>query len=152
VADLHQLLTRQAVEDVVVRMFVATDERDWPVFDACFADPFVLDMTSVAGGAPATMTPRQVAAAWADGFKTLDHVHHQIGNLRTVVSGSRATVRCYGIALHHRAAIRDEVKTRRFVGTYDLDLTNHGGGWLITRLVFHLKFIDGNLALDRVDV
>jgi hypothetical protein len=151
VADLHQLLSRQAVEDVVVRMFVATDERDWAALEACFADPFVLDMTSMAGGSPASMTPRQVAAAWADGFRTLDHVHHQIGNLRTVVSGTGATVRCYGIALHHRSAIRDAVKTRRFVGTYELDLACHDGGWQITRLAFQLKFIDGNLALDRAD-
>ena len=94
---------RQEVEDVVVKMFVATDERDWPTLESCFTDPFVLDMTSMVGGDPATMTPRQVAAAWADGFKPLSHVHHQVGNFRTAISGSTASVRCYGIALHHRS-------------------------------------------------
>lgn len=138
---------RQAVEDIVVRMFVATDERDWGVFPALFADPFVLDMSSMTGGQPATFTPQQVAAAWDAGFRPLDHVHHQIGNLRTEIEGAQARVRCYGIALHHRAAATGGT-TRRFVGTYDIRLSGSDTGWRITRLAFLLKFIDGNLALE----
>jgi len=143
------LAVRQEVEDVVVRMFVATDERDWPTLEACFTEPFVLDMTSMVGGAAATMTPRQVTSAWAEGFKSLSHVHHQVGNFRTAVSGSTANVRCYGIALHHRSDISAEARTRRFVGTYELDLSDTGRGWRISRLEFNLKFIDGNLALEK---
>ena len=139
--------TRQDVEDAVVRMFVATDERDWPTLRNCFATPFILDMTSMVGGEPATMTPEQVAQAWSEGFKPLDHVHHQIGNVRTEVVGDHARVKCYGVAFHHRAKAAG-LRSRVFVGTYELALTQSGSLWLITRLVFHLKFIDGNLALE----
>jgi hypothetical protein len=38
---------RLAVEDVVVRMFVSTDERDWATLQDCFSSPFTLDMTSM---------------------------------------------------------------------------------------------------------
>lgn len=100
------------------------------------------------GGAAASMTPGQVAHAWAEGFKSLDHVHHQIGNVRTVVMGSVATVRCYGVALHHRGNISAEAKTRRFVGTYEIKLTNQEAGWRISELKFLLKFMDGNLKLE----
>ena len=139
---------RQDVEDAVVRMFVAADERDWPTLESCFANPFVLDMTSMTGGEPATMTPQQVAQAWSDGFKPLDHVHHQIGNLRTEVDGAQARVKCYGVAFHHRAKAAG-LKSRVFVGTYELALALSNGRWVITRLVFKLKFIDGNLELER---
>ena len=139
---------RQDVEDAVVRMFVATDERDWPTLQSCFANPFVLDMTSMTGGEPATMTPEQVALAWSDGFEPLDHVHHQIGNLRTEVDDGQARVKCYGVALHHRAKAAG-LKSRVFVGTYELTLALSNGRWLITRLVFNLKFIDGNLELEK---
>ena len=54
------LAARMAVEDTVVRMFVATDERDWATLETCFTDPFTLDMTSMVGGAPLTMTPKDV--------------------------------------------------------------------------------------------
>lgn len=147
-ATLQDLVTRQEVEDTVVRMFVATDERDWSSLKNCFTDPFVLDMSSMVGGAPMCMSPQQVADAWAEGFRALDHVHHQIGNIRTTVAGSSATVRCYGVALHHRSKIAGESKTRRFVGTYELNLERGAIGWRITQLKFLLKFIDGNVSLE----
>ena len=141
--------TRMEVEDTVIRMFVATDERDWSTLKMCFSDPFTLDMTSMVGGSPSTMTPQQVADAWSEGFKTLDHVHHQVGNFLTEVSSSTARVTCYGVALHHREGISSTSKTRRFVGTYDLDLIKQGDQWQITKLQFKLKFIDGNLELEK---
>jgi hypothetical protein len=57
------LLARSLVEDTVIRMFVATDERNWPLVESCFTNPVTLDMTSMAGGSPAPMAPRQVAIA-----------------------------------------------------------------------------------------
>jgi hypothetical protein len=144
----EEVATRVEVEDQVVKMFVATDERDWPALEACFTDPFVLDMSSMVGGSPSSITPQQVASAWAEGFKPLTHVHHQIGNLQTKVANGVATVRCYGIALHHRSNIATDAKSRRFVGSYEIDLIAMAGGWRISRLKFNLKFIDGNLQLE----
>jgi SnoaL-like domain len=145
--QVSDVVTRLDVEDVVIRMFVATDERDWDAVKDSFADPFVLDMTSMIGGVPATMTPSQVADAWAEGFKRLDHVHHQVGNLQTTIDGDTALVRCYGIAVHHRAAAAG-LKTRTFVGTYELKLNRAQSRWQIVELIFKLKFMDGNLQLD----
>ena len=145
----EDVATRIEVEDQVVRMFVATDERDWAALESCFMDPFVLDMSSMVGGGPVTMSPQQVASAWAEGFKPLTHVHHQIGNLRTHLATGTATVRCYGIALHHRSGIANEARSRRFVGTYEIGLKATAGGWRIYRLLFNLKFVDGNLELEK---
>jgi hypothetical protein len=142
------LALRVAVEDAVVQMFVATDERDWPTLENCFSNPFTLDMTSMVGGAPTEMTPNQVAKAWAAGFEPLDHVHHQIGNLRTEVSGNQAFVKCHGVAMHHRNRAIG-LKSRIFVGTYELQLRSFSDRWRICRLVFKLKFIDGNLELEK---
>lgn len=144
----EEVAKRVEVEDQVVKMFVATDERDWSALEACFTDPFVLDMTSMVGGSPLNMTPQQVASAWAEGFKSLTHVHHQIGNLRTRVADGAATVWCYGVALHHRSTVATDAKTRRFVGSYEIDLRVTVDGWRISRLKFNLKFIDGNLNLE----
>jgi len=144
----QDLATRVAIEDTVVRLFVATDERNWPALEACFTTPFTLDMTSMVGGSPAQLTPREVATAWATAFKPLDHVHHQIGNLQTTIEGSSARVRCYGIALHHRAAVTQGLKTRIFVGTYEIGLRLEGSQWRVAELKYLLKFIDGNADLE----
>ena len=146
----EDVASRLAVEDAVVRMFVATDERDWSTLEACFTDPFTLDMTSlVGGGSPTMMTPREIANAWAEGFKPLSHVHHQVGNFQTTVAGQNAAVHCYGVALHHRAGILAGLKSRIFVGTYALGLVQSAGRWQINELTFKLKFIDGNLELEK---
>jgi hypothetical protein len=143
------LAARLAAEDVVVRLFVGTDERDWNAVESCFAESFVFDMTSMTGGEPLSITPRQVTQMWSEGLKPLDFVHHQAGNFRTEINGDRARVRCYGIALHHRARIKAAEKTRRFVGTYEYELANQQGSWRITSFKFLLKFIDGNLELEK---
>jgi hypothetical protein len=101
------------------------------------------------GGSPTAMTPRQVAEAWAEGFKPLDHVHHQVGNFQTSLNNGTATVRCYGVAFHHRAGIVAGLKTRIFVGTYELQLAMKAERWQISELKFKLKFIDGNLDLEK---
>jgi hypothetical protein len=147
----EDLAPRLAVEDVVVRMFVATDERDWETLEACFTNPLTLDMTSMAGGTPTVMTPRQVASAWAEGFKSLDHVHHQVGNFRTTIDGQSAAVRCYGVAFHHRTAVVAGLKSRIFVGTYEVGLVAGPAGWQINELTFKLKFIEGNLQLEKAE-
>jgi hypothetical protein len=95
------------------------------------------------------MTPAEIAAAWAEGLKHIEHLHHQVGNFQTTLAGAEAKVRCYGIAYHHRAKIAAPVKTRTFVGTYDFNLTNASGAWRISLMKFNLKFMDGNLELDK---
>ena len=69
IIHVEDIASRLAVDDAVVRMFVATDERDWPTLETCFTDPFTLDMTSMACGSLSAMTPRQVADASAEGWR-----------------------------------------------------------------------------------
>ena len=72
-----------------------------------------------------------------------------ISRTRTTIEGQRPKVRCYGIAYHYRAKISAAMKSRIFVGTYDIDLTAQSDRWCIGLLKFNLKFIDGNLELEK---
>ncbi|MDQ5857780.1 MAG: nuclear transport factor 2 family protein [Acidobacteriota bacterium] len=139
---------RQDVEDVVVRLFVATDRRDWATVEACLADTVILDMTSMAGGEPARMTAGEVVAMWTKGLEPIDHVHHQVGNFQIDVDRDRASVFCYGIALHYREKISNSSKSRTFVGSYDIHLARTEGKWRIELFRFNLKFIEGNRELE----
>ena len=143
------LEVRKEIEDLIVRAFVAIDEQEWDTLHACMTDPVVLDMTSLVGGEPSSVSPETVSSIWSEGFASLDHIHHQVSNFRTTIDGDRAEVKCYGIAFHHREGIADPVKWRRFVGTYEFDLIRHEGAWHITRLKFICKFVEGNLGLEN---
>jgi hypothetical protein len=105
-------------------------------------------MTSLAGGSSATLTPAQITAAWDAGLKPIEHVHHQAGNLQITVENKAATAFCYGIALHYRTTKSGD-NVRRFVGSYDFGLELTPRGWLISSFRFNVKFVDGNLALEK---
>jgi hypothetical protein len=145
---LQDLLERERIAEVVNTLFVATDTRDWSRVKACLAPIVSLDMTSVAGGTPERRSPEEIAAGWEAGLRPIDAVHHQIGNLAIVLEGDQATARCYGIAYHYRKT-RLGRNTRVFVGSYVLHLKRTGGDWTIDAFKFDLKFVDGNLELEK---
>ena len=149
-AAVQELLDRTRVIERVTEFFVATDARDWERLERLMTDPVVLDMTSLAGGNPATVTPAQVGAGWRDGLAAIDHVHHQVGNFLVKVTGDEATLRCYGLAFHHRA-ISSPDNLRTFVGSYDVELRRMADEWKISLFRFKVSFVTGNLKLETAE-
>jgi hypothetical protein len=147
-AAVHALIEKDRVADVIHALFVATDDRDWGRVRGCFADEVTFDMTSLGGGAPDRRTPHDLAAGWEAGLRPIEAVHHQAGNLMVEVAGTEAEASCYGIAYHHRR-VRSGRNTRVFVGSYDFHLRLGDDGWRIDLFRFNLKFIDGNLDLEK---
>jgi hypothetical protein len=145
--DVATLLARQAITDTITTLFVATDARDWETVRACFTPEVHFDMTSLVGGEPQIMTPAAIAAAWEQGLRPIEAVHHQAGNFRVDIRGSGASAFCYGIACHYRRHPSGR-NTRVFVGSYDFGLREDGGRWQINSFRFVAKFVDGNLQLE----
>jgi hypothetical protein len=146
---LSQLIEKDRIIDTINRLFIATDNRDWSAVRDCLAGEVLLDMTSVAGGQPVRQTGAEVAAGWEQGLRPLEAVHHQAGNYRVDLRGEEASAFCYGIASHYRKT-RSGRNSRMFVGSYDFHLRyQQQGGWRIDSFRFNLKYIDGNLELDR---
>jgi len=144
---LKTLIERDRVIGTIVSLFVSTDSRDWEAVGRCFADEVEFDMTSLAGGEPARLTPAEIVATWDEGLRAIDQIHHQAGNFRVQVRGDEAEASCYGIALHYRR--RDDGRnTRAFVGSYDFRFARRDDGWKITLFRFNSKFLDGNLDLE----
>jgi hypothetical protein len=146
--ELRDLVEKDRIAAVVNRLFTGTDARDWAAVQACFADSVLCDMTSLAGGEPSRLSPSQITAAWETGLAPIEEVHHQTGNVATEVAASEANVTCYGIAYHYRPT-RFGRNTRVFVGSYDFHLRLEGGSWKIDVFRFNLKFIDGNVGLEK---
>lgn len=141
------LVQKDEVQKVVNKLFVQTDNRNWPEVRTCFDDTVLFDMTSLAGGEPARLTPEQITEAWDAGLKPLQAIHHQVGNFDITVSGDKAEVFCYGIAIHYLQNPSNR-NTRTFVGSYDFELIRTADGWKISLFRFNSKFIDGNLSLE----
>ena len=137
---INELVDRVAVQDAINELFLATDLKAWSRVKAIFADTVHFDMTSLAGGEPATVTPDVIAGAWAEGLAPVTAVHHQTGNFVIHVDGDTATASCYGTATHYKP---DEAKRLTyFVGSYDFHLTRTGAGWKIDRFRFNKKYVE----------
>ena len=146
-AECTELVDKDRIVDRINQLFIATDRRDWAAVRACFTETVHFDMTSLAGGEPAMLTPEQIAAAWETGLRPLEVLHHQAGNYRVEVRADEATAFCYGTATHYRRT-RSGRNTRTFVGSYDFELVRRAREWRITSFRFNVKYVDGNLELE----
>jgi hypothetical protein len=143
---LQLLIDRSNIVDVINRLFISTDRRDWPAVAACLAASVEVDMSSV-GGPARKMRGTELAAFWETGLAPITAVHHQAGNHLVEVHGATAKAFCYGIATHWRA-VKSGRNVRTFVGSYDFDLVCEEMIWRIASFAFHLKYLDGNSALE----
>jgi hypothetical protein len=143
-----QLAEKDRIIETINQLFIGTDQRDWDRVKGLFAPSVRFDMTSLAGGAPTTLTPQQIVDAWDKGLKPLKAVHHQAGNTIVTVNGYQADAFCYGIASHYLPT-RSGRNMRTFVGSYDFHLIKKDGVWWIDGFKFNLKYIDGNPDLEK---
>jgi hypothetical protein len=144
----EELVQREKIKTTVIRLFNATDEKDWETVKSCFGPEVHFDVTSMSGGYPATLNPEQIAGAWEEGLDGIEHVHHQAGNFIIDIDEHEARVFCYAIAYHYKD-LPSGNNTRTYVGSYNFGLSmidkDH---WVIDAFKYNLKFIDGNLDLE----
>lgn len=145
-AAYQELLSKEEVKQVVNQLFISTDNRDWDTVSRLFAPEVLFDMTSMVGGDPVTLTPRQIVDSWAKGLEPLKAIHHQAGNYIVHTNQNEADVFCYGIASHYLPN-KTNRNTRVFVGSYEFHLIKNET-WQIDKFKFILKYIDGNPNLE----
>jgi len=146
-AQLQQLIEKERVKETVNRLFINTDNRDWPKVKSLFASQVLFDMTSMTGGESSTLTSQEIVDGWDKGLKALKSIHHQAGNYIINMDPEGAEVFCYGIALHYLPN-KTQQNTRTFVGSYNFHLKKEGDLWLIDQFKYNLKYIDGNPDLE----
>ena len=144
----HQFTLREQIIETVNKLFVYTDNQEWPKLqDQVFTAQVELDMVSMGAKGPEIVTSREICYRWEKAFAELDAVHHQAGNYIVETDGSQSIVQAHAIAIHYRAAAKKE-KTREYVGSYEIHLLNLPSGWRIHRFKFNLKYSKGNLSLE----
>jgi hypothetical protein len=140
---------REAVIEVVTKLFVYTDLRQWDkILKEVFADKVLFDMSSLGAGEPKELTARAICDMWKDGFVGIDHVHHQAGNFIVEFKEEdvEAVIFCYAIALHYKETAT-QGKTREFVGSYELHANFTDLGWRLDRFKYNIKYVKGNKEL-----
>ncbi len=142
---------RDAVVELVNKLFIYTDSRQWDkLLKEVFKEKVLFDMSSAGGDPPKELTAFSICDQWKNGFDGIDHVHHQSGNFVVNFKGDlevvEADVFCYAVATHYKEAATHG-KTREFVGAYEIHTSFTDRGWRIDAFKYNLKYINGNAQL-----
>ncbi len=133
-------------QNVVVQLFIATDQKEWDTAKDCFTETVLLDYSSMSGQPAAELSPEQIISSWKGILPGFESTHHQTGNYQVSRQDDTAHVFCYGTASHYLDD--EEGSLWVVVGTYDFELAKVGNDtWKITSMKFNFKFQDGNTSL-----
>lgn len=128
--------------EAITKIFKGADYRNWKSIESVMTETVMLDYTSFVGGEPAALTPKQITESWAGFLPGFDKTHHQLSNFNIVVDKDFAHITYKGKADHF---IGDEIWTVE--GTYESELNNIDGNWLVSKLTFHFEKQSGNMDL-----
>ena len=141
--ELQALLDERALIRTVDGIDNAVDAKDWPRARAYFADRVATDFTSLAGGAPATITADELIGAWSANLKPQKTSLHLRTNHAVNVEGDKATVRSHGYAWNRMEGNGDPLW--EVWGVYEHKLTRSGQGWLVDGMTFTVTNERGNM-------
>ncbi|MFI7382829.1 nuclear transport factor 2 family protein [Streptomyces sp. NPDC049813] len=142
----ESVVTKHLVAEVCTRMAVHADRREWELLGGLFADKVLLDYTSLAGGEPVELSPRQIVDAWSTTLGGYDATQHLITNQLVDLDGDRAVCTA-AFQATHRLATPAGAPLWTLGGSYRWELTRTGGRWLIDTVVMTALWGDGNQEL-----
>ena len=134
---------RLAILDLIGRLALGVDARDWTALEGLFTDPVYSDRTSLLGGEPQTLGRAEFVDGWRQTLQNLDAVHHLISCQVISLDGDRAT--CAANMLGTHVLVNASGGPMWTVGgRHDYQLTRTADGWRIAGLTFTLQWATGN--------
>ena len=141
--DRDVLVDRADIHDLLVRLVLAQDARDWDGLAACFdPDASYTHPGGVLAGVDAIVERSRNALA------PLDASQHLLGSILVDVDGDEATAVSYFQAQHIRTGL-DAGERYAIAGTYRDRLVRSGGGWRIAQRTQEYTWREGNPEVIR---
>ncbi|MGZ2362039.1 nuclear transport factor 2 family protein [Streptomyces sp. 372A] len=142
----ESIAAKYAVAETCTRMAVYADRREWEKLGTLFADKVVLDYTSLNGGEPVRLMPKEITGAWAATLSGYDSTQHLLANHLVDLADDRAVCTASFQATHRLAAAHG-ASLWTLAGDYRWELVRSGDRWLIDTVVMSAVWGDGNQAL-----
>jgi ketosteroid isomerase-like protein len=134
---------RLAILDLIGRLALLLDARDWNALEHLFTDTVYNDRTSLTGGEPVSVSAAEFVDGWRQTLQHLNAVHHLITSHVISLDGDTATCGANMQGTHVFAnASGGPVWT--VGGRYDYRLKRTPDGWRIAGLTFTVQWATGN--------
>lgn len=130
------------VRQIALGIPTNVDLRNFDAIEPLFADPVVIDYTSLWGGEPQTMRPAELMTAWRGIVPGFDATWHEISDLQVKVTGDRASATS---RVDGRHWLGEQVW--RPIGRYDFEFVRQGGAWKVTRMTLTVTEEQGDRKL-----
>jgi len=137
---------RLAILELIGRLSLTIDAKDWETMGQLFTDTVYHDRTSLTGGEPYTAPVAQFVEGWRQTLQAMDAVHHQITNHVISLDGDQATCAA-NMQGTHVLANASGGPMWTVGGRHDYQLTRTPDGWRIAGLTFTLQWATGNMNI-----
>ena len=143
-STMTELEDRLAILELIGRLALTIDGRDWNALGQLFTDTVYHDRTSLTGGEPMTLGVAEFVDGWRQTLQNMDAVHHQITNHVISLGGDQATCAA-NMQGTHVLANASGGPMWTVGGRHDYQLTRTPDGWRIAGLTFTLQWATGNM-------
>ena len=118
------------ITNVVNRIAILTDLRDWEVVRQCFTEQVTVYYTSLMGGQPESIAADALVQSWKSFFtSTFKTTQHLLGTQSITVQGDTAT--CLSQFQARHIALDVSKGVWMLGGHYSHDLANTAAGWRV---------------------
>jgi hypothetical protein len=137
---------RLAIIELINRVALALDAKDWNGLGQLFTETVHTDRTSLTGGEPETVALADFVAGWRATLENLDAVNHLITGHVVELDGDEATCANNMQGIHVFA--NDAVGPIWTVGgRHDWGLKRTADGWRIERHKFTIQWATGDAQI-----
>ena len=134
---------RLAILELIARLGLLVDARDWNALEGLFTNPVYSDRTSLFGGEPETLSPGELVGGLRQVLGNLDATHHLITNQVISLDGDQATSAA-NMQGTHVLANASGGPVWIAAGRHDYQLKRTADGWRIAGLTFTVQWASGN--------
>jgi SnoaL-like domain len=138
-----ELEDRLAIIELIGRLVLLLDARDWKALEQLFTDMVYNDRTSLTGGEPETLGAAEFVGGWRYLMENLDAVHHMVTCHVITLEGDEATCAA-NMQGTHVLANHSGGPIWTVGGRHDYQLTRTSDGWRIAGITFTIQWATGN--------
>jgi len=146
-----ELEDRLAILELISRMVLLLDARDWDGLVPLFTDTVYNDRTSLTGGEPETQGAAEFVGGWRYLMEHLDAVHHMVSCHVIDLDGDRATCAA-NMQGNHVLANSSGGPMWTVGGRHDYQLTRTSDGWRIAGITFTIQWATGNQNIVALSI
>jgi hypothetical protein len=147
-----EIVDHLEITDLVNRLVLLLDSRDWAGLQDIFADTVYNDRTSLTGGDPETLAKPEFIGGWQYIMTGFDTVHHLVTGHVIHVDGDKATCNANMQGTHILANDTGDGDTWAVGGRHEYQAIRTAGGWRISGIIFTIQWATGNQGIVDLSI